>query len=89
MAAALGLAALAFWGCASSSTAVVSTDRPTETAHDWQRYEPDGGWATYVPSQREYEARLAEAAAGADPPVGGRPVDPAGMVMSPIPLTGH
>jgi hypothetical protein len=87
MAAALGLAAVAFWGCATSSTAAVSTDRPTETAHDWQRYEPDGGWATYVPSPREYGSHLAETGASGDPQIGARTADPAGLAKSTI--TGH
>jgi hypothetical protein len=71
--AALGLGgALAAWGCASASTAAApaggNAARPAQAAaeHDWQHYEPDGGWATYKPAPRpfDYEVDPARAVVG-------------------------
>ena len=68
----LGLAAAFAWGCASHHEPVA--ERP----HDWQRYVPDGGWATYVPVPDPNEPHPMEAAAGTYPHVDPFPVLPSG-----------
>jgi hypothetical protein len=50
----LGLAAALVWGCASSSQ---------NMSHDWAHYEPDAGWARYVPGP-SYEQKPMETAGG-------------------------
>ena len=51
----LGLAAALVWGCASSSP---------NLSHDWAHYEPDAGWARYVPGSTTDEAKPMQAAGG-------------------------
>ena len=88
-AAALGLAVAALWGCASSGPAPLATEGSAERAtggapdlaHDWQHYEPDGGWAAYVPA-RQSEPHSMEAATAADPQIDVLPVGPSGATRS-------
>jgi hypothetical protein len=63
----LGLAGALAWGCATTP-APRAAQQP---AHDWQHYEPDGGWAGYVPSSAPSRATSA-----ADPPFNVTPVTP-------------
>ena len=67
----LGAAALAgalAWGCASTPPPPA---RAADTPHDWQHYEPDGGWAGYVPGTSP-----SRATSSADPPFNVVPVTP-------------
>jgi hypothetical protein len=76
---AVGLAAALVWGCASSSTA-------NAPPHDWRRYEPDGGWAKYVPERSAYEPNPMESAGGINAPTSPMlPVVPSGNPASPFP----
>ncbi len=47
-------AVVATWGCASHPTAV--------REHDWQHYEPDGGWQAQQPPRQEYDPSAAKSA---------------------------
>jgi hypothetical protein len=71
------LAVVVAWGCASQSNVPLRE-------HDWQHHEPDGGWASYVPSPSEYEADPMRAAAG--PTI---PTMPTTTPVNPSPTTFH
>jgi hypothetical protein len=49
-------AVVATWGCASQPTAV--------REHDWQHYEPDGGWQAKAPPRSDDDPNPAKAALG-------------------------
>jgi hypothetical protein len=52
----VALGALAAWGCSTTTaTGPRTTERPQEAA-------PDGGWAAYRPTSRQYEVDPARAA---------------------------
>jgi hypothetical protein len=52
------LAAITAWGCATTTAEGPQLDHPRES-------EPDGGWAAYRPSRREYDVDPGRIAAGA------------------------
>jgi hypothetical protein len=54
------VAAVAVWGCATTTAEGAQLDRPRES-------EPDGGWAAYRPSRGAYDVDPGRLAAGAPP----------------------
>jgi hypothetical protein len=60
-------------GCASQKAS---------QSHDWQTYEPPGGWANYLPPTRDYKPSAARATAfGITPDVSTLSMQPGGLVM--------
>lgn len=75
----LAVVGMSAWGCASQTNVPVRE-------HDWQHHEPDGGWASYVPSPSEHEPAPMRAAAGPTvPTIPTMPTTP----VNPTPTTFH
>jgi hypothetical protein len=75
----LGLVLAMVGGCASQ--------KAVQREHDWQTYEPVGGWENYIPPRRDYEPSAARATAfGLNPQPSLLPLAPSSVAM---PTIGH
>jgi hypothetical protein len=77
------LAAAVIWGCASAPAPAATPQAAAQ--HDWQHYEPDGGWANYMPAPEASPQAPSDTATGTTPHSGFARSTPSMMRMSPGP----
>jgi hypothetical protein len=83
--AALALVAGLFWGCASAPAPSAEPQSQAAAQHDWQHYEPDGGWANYMPAPDSPSGGRLDTATGTTPHSGLARSTPGMTRMSPGP----